>query len=40
MQGDILQFVGESRAVQLFGVKLLGFNAENGKSGCSQCASS
>jgi small-conductance mechanosensitive channel len=31
MPGDILQFVGESRALQLFGVKLLGFNAENGK---------
>ena len=31
MPGDIVQFVGESRALQLFGVELLGFNADNGK---------
>jgi small-conductance mechanosensitive channel len=31
MTGGILQFVGPNQAIQLFGVKLLGFNAENGK---------
>ena len=29
--GDILQFVGPSRAVQLFGVKLVGINSANGR---------
>ena len=28
---DVIRFVGPNRALELFGVKLVGFNAENGK---------
>jgi hypothetical protein len=38
--GNMIQLVGPNHTLQLFGVKLVGVNAESGKNSCSLSFSS